>query len=98
MIIEIMKTYNKESYKKTVVPGTQENLLHFFISKRFDKALSEILRDESILEDVQEMCFQPNAADKIPLMTILSQDMEDSAIKLFKFMDKSGTDASDGTG
>ena len=44
------------------------------------------------------MCFQPNAADKIPLMTILSQDREDSAIKLFKFMDKSGTDASDGTG
>ena len=39
VIIEIMKTYNKESCKKTVVPGTQENLLHFFIIKRFDKAL-----------------------------------------------------------
>ena len=97
--IEIMKTYNKESWKSTsVIHGTEENLLHFFIAKKFEKALLEILGNESIQEDIRELCFQSNAAQKIPLMTILSQEMEDAAMTLFKFMEKSGTNANDEAG
>ena len=87
--IEIMKTYNGDSWKvKSVNPGTQENLLHYFITKRFEKALAEILGNGSVEEDVKQLCFSPDAFHKIPLMAILSQEMEDSALKLWKFMEK----------
>ena len=87
--IKIMKTYNGGSWKvKSVNPGTQESLLHYFITKRFEKALAEILGNGSVEEDVKQLCFSPDAFHKIPLMAILSQEMEDSALKLWKFMEK----------
>ena len=47
--IEIMQTYNEGSWKvRSVTPGSQETLLHYFITKRFEKALAEILGNESI--------------------------------------------------
>ena len=93
VIIEIMRTYNKESWKiRSVAEGSNENLLHFFISRKFKKALSEFFffypkRNSLIKEDVRELCFQKNAANKIPLMTILTQTMDDSALELWKFME-----------
>ena len=88
VIIEIMKTYTKESWKsKSVIPETQENLLHFLISKRFEKALSEMFANKSIQEDVRELWFQPTIFQKIPFKYILGQGMEDAAIKLWKFME-----------
>ena len=89
VIIDIIKAYNKESWKsQSIIPNTQENLLHYFVRKRFKTALSEILEKETILNDILELCFQRNAAEKIPLMTVLSQGMEESALKLWKFMQK----------
>ena len=72
--IKIMKTYNGGSWKvKSVNPGTQESLLHYFITKRFEKALAEILGNDSVEEDVKQLCFSPDAFHKIPLMAILTQ-------------------------
>ena len=96
--IEIMKTYNEGSWKiKSLTPGSQENLLHYFITKRFEGALAEILGNESIQEDVKELCFSQDAFEKIPLMAILSQGMEESALKLWKFMENLGN-REDGAG
>ena len=87
--IEIMQTYNEGSWKvRSVTPGSQETLLHYFITKRFEKALAEILGNESIQKDVEELCFRQDAFGKIPLMVILGQGMEESALKLWKFMEK----------
>ena len=73
VIIEIMRTYNKESWKiRFQAEGSNENLLHFFISRKFTKALSEIIGNDLLKEDVKELCFQKNAANKIPFMTILT--------------------------
>ena len=88
VIIEIMKTYKKESWKnQSQIPKTKENLLHYFVRKRFERALSNILEMETFSE-VLALCFQKNSADKIPLMTVLSQGMQDSAMKLWNFMEK----------
>ena len=87
VIIEIMKTYKKESWKsQSIIPSTRENLLHYFVRKRFKVALSEILETETMVNNILELCFQQNAAEKIPLMTVLSQGMEESAMKLWNFM------------
>ena len=86
VIIEIMRTYNKESWKiRSVAEGSNENLLHFFISRKFEKALSEFFA--LVKEDVRELCLQKNAANKIPLMTILTQTMDHSALELWRFME-----------
>ena len=83
--IEIMKTYTKESWKiKSVRQGTEENLLHFFTAKQFERALTEILEAESVQEDVKDLCFQSNAAQKIPLMTRWG----DGALKIWNFIEK----------
>ena len=88
VIIEIMKTYDKENWKiSSEAEGSKENLLHFFINRGFKGALSEILGNDLVKEDVKKLCFQKNAANKIPLMTILTQNMEDSALELFRFME-----------
>merc|ERR1712218_344614 len=86
-----MKTYKKESWKnQSQIPKTKENLLHYFVRKRFERALSNILEMETFSE-VLALCFQKNSADKIPLMTVLSQGMQDSAMKLWNFMEKHET-------
>lgn len=93
VIIEIMKAYKKESWKsKSIIPNTRENILHYFVRKRFKAALAEILETETILKDILELCFHQDAAEKIPLMTVLSQGMEESAMKLWKFMEKYAMD------
>ena len=98
VIIKVMRTYGKSIWKiKSVIPETEENLLHFLISKGFDKALSDMLDNETIEEDVRELCFQQNKAKQIPLMAILSQELEELAMKLWKFMEKSGANADKGT-
>ena len=98
VVIEIMKTYNEGSWKiKSVTPGSQENLLHYFITKRFEGALEEILGNGSIQEDVKELCFSQDAFEKIPLMAILCQGMEESALKLWNFMENLGN-KEDGAG
>ena len=98
VITTMMRTYDKSSWKnKSVIPETQENLLHFFISKGFYKALTDTLDNEKIQEDVRELCFQQNKARQIPLMSILSQKVEESALKLWTFMEKSGTNLDKGT-
>ena len=92
VIIQVMRTYKKSSWKiRSVVPETKANLLHFLVSKGFDKALSDMLNNEMIQEDVRELCFQQDKAKQIPLMAILSQEMEESAMELWTFMEKSGT-------
>ena len=84
VIIEIMKTYDKENWKiSSETEGSKENLLHFFINRGFKVALSEILGNDLIKEDVKNLCFHKNAANKTPLMTILTQNMEDSALELY---------------
>ena len=93
VIIEIMKAYKKESWKsKSIIPNTRENILHYFVRKRFKAALAEILETDTILKDILELCFHQDAAEKIPLMTVLSQGMEESAMKLWKFMEKYAMD------
>ena len=93
VIIEIMKTYDKENWKiSSETEGSKENLLHFFINRGFKVALSEILGNDLIKEDVKNLCFHKNAANKIPLMTILTQNMEDSALELFRFMESDNVD------
>ena len=98
VIVKVMRTYNKSSWKiKSVIPETEANLLHFFISKGFDKALSDTLNNQMIQEDVRELCFQQDKAKQIPLMTLLSQEMEESAMELWTFMEKSGANVDKGT-
>ena len=98
VIIKIMRTYAQSSWKShSVIPETEENLLHFFISKGFYRALLDTLDNETIQEDIRELCFQPNKARQIPLMALLSQDMEESALKLWTFMEKSGAIVDKGT-
>ena len=58
LIMEMMKTYKKESWKsQSMIPSTHENLLHYFVRKRFKTALSEILEMETVLNDTLELCF-----------------------------------------
>ena len=73
---------------------TLENLLHFFISRKFTRALCEIIGNDLAKEDVKELCFQKNAANKIPFMTILTQtSMEGSALKLLGLMETHNMDS-----
>ena len=92
VIIEIMQTCKIESWKiRSVIKSTRENLLHYFVRKRYEKALGKILQTESALGDVLQLCFEENLAEKIPLRAILSQGIEESALKLWKFMEKNST-------
>ena len=92
VIIEIMQTCKIESWKiRSVIRSTRENLLHYFVRKRYEKALGKILQTESALGDVLQLCFEENLAEKIPLRAILSQGIEESALKLWKFMEKNST-------
>ena len=91
VILKVMRTYNKSSWKiKSVIPETEANLLHLFVSKGFVTALSDALNNEMIQDDVRELCFQQDKAKQTPLMAILSQEMEESAMELWTFMEKSG--------
>ena len=88
VIIEIMETYTKESWKYMSTDArTKENLLHFFIRNMFKKAIT-YLYEVLTQEDLRQICFQPNIAQKIPLMTSLSSGMAISAMKLWKLMEK----------
>ena len=68
--------------------GMKENLLHFFIRKRFENALSLFSHEVLTQEDLKQLCFQPNQAKKIPLMTALAPGMETSAMDLWKLIEK----------
>ena len=92
VILEIMQSCKIETWKiRSVIKSTRENLLHYFVRKRYEKALGKILQTESALSDVLQLCFEENQAEKIPLMAILSQGMEESALKLWKFMERNST-------
>ena len=66
--------------------GLAENLLHHFINQKFAKAIDKLFSVSHI--NVEQLLFQVDAAGNFPIMTILSQDMEDSAQKLWKLMIK----------
>ena len=92
VILEIMQSCKIETWKiRSVIKSTRENLLHYFVRKRYEKALGKILQTESALSDVLQLCFEENRAEKIPLRAILSQGIEESALKLWKFMERNST-------
>ena len=66
---------------------TKENLLHFFIRNRFKGALTYFLQSVLTQENFKLLCFQPNLAQKIPLMTALGKGMESSAMELWELME-----------
>ena len=88
VIIDIMKSYTKESWKyMSMEEELKENLLHFFIRNKFKKALTHFLQEDLSREELGELCFQPNQAEKIPLMTCLDPGMESSAQELWRLME-----------
>ena len=78
-----MKTYTKESWKymsTEVIWGGKENLIHFFIKKRFQNALRFFLHEVLNKGELRKLCFQTDSINRIPLMTSIRQGMESSAI------------------
>ena len=65
---------------------TGNNLLHFFINKGFYSSLEYLLDSKSNQEDLRELVFQENKAGNTPLMSSLTQKMDEISKKLLQIM------------
>ena len=84
IVLKIMSLHPRQ-WKMKSRNGLKENLLHYFIKLKFIEAIKELLAKEG----VEELLLQEDAAGNYPIMTVLSQGMEDTAQQLWKLMIKS---------
>ena len=84
IIVKIMKTLEPSQWKMVSRNGLNENLLHYFIKQKMSKAINQML---SFTRDgMEDLLFQTDAAGNFPIMTILRQNFEGIAEKLWKQM------------
>ena len=87
IILKIMEQLHPSQWKLMSRNGLKDNLLHHFINENYILAIRHLLSRTE--EEIFELCFQQNAAGNYPIMTIVTQGMEETAQQLWKFMIKS---------
>ena len=75
-IVKIMKTFEPSQWKITSRNSCEENLLHYFISKGFKKAINQLL---CFPEHCAQLLYEHDMLGNYPIMKTQSQDMEETA-------------------
>ena len=78
VVVEILSGFNQNILKVTSKNGLEENILHNAIQKRWKDCINLIISQEN--RDFRNMLFEENLSGNTPIMTILSQEMQETAI------------------
>ena len=84
MILNIMNVLAPCQWKMMSRNDLEENLFHHFIKQKMIRAISQLLSFTG--QGVEELLFQQDVAGNFPVMTVLTQNIEQSAQQIWKHM------------
>ena len=85
IVLKFLSSFSKNILKVPSKNDLKENILHYAIQKRWKDCINWIISPQN--KDFTSMLFEENISGNTPIMTILSQEMEDTAVLMWKCME-----------
>ena len=86
IFLEIISTFSPDVFGIMSTNGLGENILHYAIQKRWKNAVNFIISPEN--KRFRKLLHEVNLSGNTPIMTTLSQEMQDSAINIWNCMEE----------
>ena len=86
VVVELLSGFSQNVLKVNSKNGLKENILHYAIQKRWKDCIKLIISQQN--RDFRNMLFEENLSGNTPIMTILGQEMQETALLMWKYMEE----------